>query len=123
MKYKNILNVLTKICIVSLILSLILSIFNIGPKSQPLYNYVNDTNTVQTVVLCVFGCAVLLIACGIYILLTKKANMVYMVSILFLMVSILFDVVIGGQVLFLGSSIISVIVFSIYLITMKKSKL
>lgn len=114
---------LTKVCTVILVISFILSVFNIGPTMNPIYMYINNIDIVRCIVFISFTLIFLLTTVIIFLFLSKKINSIYNIAPICLLASVCLDIVLGGNIFFFVSSIVSMIVFSINLLQNKRSKL
>lgn len=107
------------ICFVLLIITGILSVFNIGSQIQPAYTYV-PSDLINYVVIISGILAFVMSFMVIFSCLSKKENSIYTVSILILSTKSLMDIVLGGNLLFFIAGLISIIVFTAWNIYLKK---
>lgn len=106
---KNIDN-LTKISIGLLVLTGILSFFNIGPNTQPLYMYVSIKKISFTIGVLLLSASLIMGCYLIFLILNNKLDSFYKKGILLLLITLMSNFILGGNLLFIIASILSIII-------------
>lgn len=106
---KNIDN-LTKISIGLLVLTGILSFFNIGPNTQPLYMYVSIKKISFTIGVLLLSASLIMGCYLIFSILNNKLDSFYKKGILLLLITLMSNFILGGNLLFIIASILSIII-------------
>lgn len=119
---KKVLNISTFIAGIILVISLVLSIFNIGPTTEPIYMYINDSKISKAIIIIAMGLSMLMIFITLFLLINKRATSINQIAILLLLSSLSMDIVIGSNMMFSVASILNIIVLALNLRFNKKSK-
>ena len=117
----NLLSVLTKCSCVILGITFILSIFNIGPTTHPIYFYISDSNTVNLIVFSTITIAFIISLFLILTYLNKKNISLHKLGILMILINFMLDISFGGNIIFFISYIITLILFIINIAVNKKA--
>ena len=101
---------ITKISVVLLILTGILSFFNIGPTIEPLYLYV-PTKKLSFFIGVILLSISLMLGCSlIFSILNNKLNSFYEMGVVLLSVTVGSNLLLGGNILFIVTAILSIAV-------------
>lgn len=111
MKTKN----LSKIFLMLLALSMVLSLFSIGDSTEPIYMYINDYKYVKVIVPILILATFCLSIVFLYLLQTKSKRL-DIITFLFLSICLTGDILLGGNVLsiFINTIGIFLTLFSIF---------
>ena len=110
MKIKNNIESLTKMSIGLLVLTGILSFFNIGPNTQPLYMYISlkKISFIAGVFLLstssIMGCYL------IFSILNNKLDSFYKNGVILLLITLISNAILGGNLLFIIGCIFNIII-------------
>ena len=115
------LNFVTKTSLLLLGITFILSIFNIGPSTKPIYFYLNDINTITMISTGCLLLSLLLIARLITIYLNKKEMSVNKLGMNLILINLMIDIVCGGNSIFFIAYTITFILLLINHIRTKKA--
>lgn len=88
----------------------ILSIFNIGPNIEPLYTYVSANKISFFIGIALLSSSSVMGCYLIFSILNDKLNSFYKKGIILLIITIISRVFLGGNLLFITASILSVII-------------
>ena len=117
----KLLNILTKCSYALLGVTFILSIFNIGPTTQPIYSYISNSNTVNIIVCSSMFIAFVLSAFLILLYLNKRDISLHKLGIFIILINLMLDIVFGGNTIFFISYIITLVLLVTNTIVKKKA--
>ena len=115
------LNFVTKISLLLLGITFILSIFNMGPSTKPIYFYLGDINTINIVSTGCLLLALILIAKLIMIYLSKKELSINKLGMNLILINLMIDIVYGGNSIFFITYTVSFVLLLINHIRIKKA--
>lgn len=115
------LNFVTKTSLLLLGITFILSIFNIGPSTKPIYFYLSDINIINIVSTGCLLLAFILIAKLIMLCLSKKELSINKLGMNLILINLMIDIVCGGNSIFFIAYTISFILFFVNHIRTKKA--
>lgn len=117
----KLLNILTKCSYILIGIAFILSIFNIGPTTQPIYFYISDSNIVNIIVCSAMFIAFVLSLFLILLYLNKRDISLHKLGILVILINLMLDIVFGGNTIFFASYVITFILLVANTIVKKKA--
>ena len=113
MESKKIINLCTKISIGLLLIAGLLSLFNIGPSLNPLYQYIPAKVHILFISFVLGTTSSILIVFLIYMILNNKMKNIYETGLILLIMTSISNLFLGSNIIFLIASIIVFIMLSI----------
>ena len=120
MKLKINLNIITKISIFTFILFGIISLFNIGLKTEPIYMYLNSQKLNSIIGFSLLGLGIILSIWLSVSMCIKSNYLTFENFLIFSFLCLAMDVLLGGNVLFMSFNVLNMIVLAINVIKNKR---
>lgn len=96
--------------LIFLLLAVILSIFNIGYRTKPIYGYISSPSINTLISILFIGTSFLIFAYLTFLFISKKYASLFQLSILMLIANLCIDFVLGGNVVLIVACILNIVV-------------
>lgn len=110
MEFKKNIKQINIASLIFLLLAVILSIFNIGYRTRPIYGYISSPSINTLISILFIGTSFLIFAYLTFLLISKKYASLFQLSILMLIANLCIDFVLGGNVVLIVACILNIIV-------------
>lgn len=113
---------LTRVGLLLLFFSSILALFNIGPCTEPIYTYLSSSDSRNFIGILLLVISFLLSVNLIFSIITSRHKYYYSSGINIFLIFLSMDLMLGGNVLFMATTLINIIIFTFNLNILKRKK-
>lgn len=120
MKTKKTLNILNIISAFLMLVTAMLSVLNIGPSTSPMFVYISSQETINFVSTALITFALFVGTYLIFSILLKRIHSFSQLGLNILLIFLASDVLLGGNIAYMASTVFAIMVLIINIINNKK---